>query len=211
MLPVCSGPPLRNQHKVFVSVPDWWPRYSAMRLLYIQTPPAFSYVTAIYKNCRDYKGRIKVIARTENALITMVCFFAACWNGNSSHSFGLIQFEHHCDGIVVPLPTGVFKDVAVLGLYEVIQLAAYDQVLCLLALLRSQEMVWSPYGGEDPPCFVYDFKTWHVFDVPPLLANKRSKRGSAVIVDVPSHEARRLQEKQFSSITSCKIEWLELC
>lgn len=60
---------------------------------------------------------------------------------------------------------------------------------------------------RDPPFFVYEVLTGSVFDVPPLRANKRSKKDSGVIVDIPSHEGSWLQEVQFASVASCTVEW----
>lgn len=72
--------------------------------------------------------------------MSMVCFFAACRNGNSSHSCDHVRSDHHCGDILAPLPTSVLKGVTVLGLYDIIRLARYDQVLSLLTLCRSQVM-----------------------------------------------------------------------
>lgn len=139
----------------------------------------------------------------------MVCFFAAYQNGNSLYLFGHVQFELRCRGILVPLPTGVLENAKVFSLYEVIRLARHDLVLCLLVFRRLQEINWSRNCGGYPPVFGYYFKTGQVFGVPPLRANKRSKTGSGVIVHVPGHEIRWLQEIQFASITRCESGWLE--
>lgn len=79
-------------------------------------------------------------------------------------------------------------------MYDVIGLVGYDPVLCLLALLRSQETEFSSNGGEDPLFFGCDFKTGQLFDVSPLRANKKSRMGSGVTVDVPGRAVRRLSE-----------------
>lgn len=107
------------------------------------------------------------------------------------------------------MPTGVLEDVEVLGLYEAIRMAEYDPVLCLLGLRRSQKIDWSRYGGDNSPCFSYDFKTGQLFDVPPLRAKKRSKKGSGGVFDIPGHNVQCLQKIQFASIKSYKSEWLE--
>lgn len=60
-----------------------------------------------------------MIVKTENALTTMSCFFAARWNCNLSHSIGHVQFDHFHDGILVTMPTGFLKEVEGLGLYDV--------------------------------------------------------------------------------------------
>lgn len=65
------------------------------------------------------------------------CFFAASLSGNSSHSSAHAQFDSYRGGILVLLPTSVSEGVEVFGLYDVIRLAGYDSVLCLLALHRS--------------------------------------------------------------------------
>lgn len=65
-------------------------------------------------------GRVKITDQTESALITTGCFFAACRNGNSSHSCGHIRFDQHRFDILFPLLTGVLVDVEVLDLYDVI-------------------------------------------------------------------------------------------
>lgn len=175
---------------MFVPVPSWWHRYDLTRLLYVPTPPVFSYCTGAYMKYRDDKARVEMLSRTENALMTAACIFAACRNGDSSHSFAYLQFDRHSGGILVSLPIGVLEDVKVLGLYSVIRLIGYDSVLCLLALRRSQEIDWSRYGGTDPAFLGYDLKTGPVFNVPPLRANKRTKTGSTTVFDVLRREAR---------------------
>lgn len=40
-----------------------------------------------------------------------VCFFAACRNRNSYHSFGHVLFDHHPGDNPVPLLTGILEDV----------------------------------------------------------------------------------------------------
>lgn len=39
--------------------------------------------------------------------------------------------------------------------------------------------------------------------------NKRSKTASGVIIDIPGHEARWLQDVQFTSIESCEAVWFK--
>lgn len=151
-----------------------------------------------------------MIAQTENAVITMACFFTACRNRDTSHFFGHLQFDQHSDGIIVPLPTGVLEDVEVLRLYDVIRLVGYGPVLCLLAVRRSQEIDWSQYGGNYPTFFGYDFNSGQVFDVPPLGANKKSKTDSDMIVDIPFHQARWFHDMRFAGVDSYKAEWLEI-
>lgn len=90
--------------------------------------------------------------------------------------------------MLVPLPSGVLEDVEVLGLYDVIRLAGYNPVLCLLVLRRLQEIDWSHYHGADLQFFGYDFKTEQVFNAPQLCTNKRSKTDSGVIVGVLGHK-----------------------
>lgn len=89
----------------------------------------------------------------------MGCFFAACRNGSSSHSFGNVQFDDHSGAILIPLPTDVSEDVEVLDSYEIIRWTGYDSVLCLLALRCSQEIDRFCCGSDDPLFFGYDFKT----------------------------------------------------
>lgn len=45
----------------------------------------------------------------------------------------------------------MLEDVEVLGTYNVLQLAEYDPMVCLLALHCSRENEWSRYGVNDPP------------------------------------------------------------
>lgn len=79
-----------------------------------------------------------------------------------------------------------------------------------VVLRRSQETDWSRYDGDGPPLFVYDFKTGQVFDVSQLCTNKRSRRGSGVIVDISGQQDRFTQDIQLASITSFKCERLEV-
>lgn len=141
--------------------------------------------------------------------MTMGSFLAACLNGNPSHSFCHVQFDHHCGGIHVPLQSDILEDIEVLCLYDVIRFDGYDPVLCVLSLLRSQEMDWSRYGGDDTPVFGYDFRREQVYDVPTLRANKRSRNGSGVVIDISGYVGRWLQDIQFQNIRSCEAEWLE--
>lgn len=120
--------------------------------------------------------------------MTIGCFFAVCRNSNSSHSLGHVQFDHHLGGILILLPTGVLKDVEVLGFYDVKRLVGFDPVLCLLALRRLQEIDWSRHGGENPPYLGCDLKTRQAFDILPLCVNKRSKTDSGATSDVLCHE-----------------------
>lgn len=48
-----------------------------------------------------------------------------------------------------------------------------------------------------------------MLDVPPLRANKISKTGCSIIIDVPGHDARGLQEIQFASSTNCEAKCVE--
>lgn len=54
--------------------------------------------------------------------------------------FSHVQYDHHCGGVVVPLLTAIIEDVVVLGLYDIIRLAGYDLVLCLVAVRRFQDI-----------------------------------------------------------------------
>lgn len=91
--------------------------------------------------------------------MTIDGFFAACLNGNTSHSIGHVHLNHHRGGIFVPLQTVILRDVDDLGLYNVILLAVFDWVLCFLPLRRSQEIKWSRYGVDDQPFFGYGSTT----------------------------------------------------
>lgn len=131
---------------------------------------------------------MKIIARTKKALMMMTCFLAARRNGNASHCFGHVQLDHHRGGILVSLPTGVLEDVELLGFYDVLRLAEYDQVLCSLAVWRSQETDWSRYGCNDPQLFGHKSSTGLVYGIMPLRANKRSNTGSSIVLSIPGHE-----------------------
>lgn len=150
----------------------------------------FSYCTDIYKNCRDVEERVETTGRTERVLMTMGCFFGACWNDNSSHLFAQFQLDHHRGGILFPLSTGVLKDVEVLCLYDIFRLGRYDPMLCLLGLRRSQDIDSSRYGGDDALFFGYDLKAGKCLMFYRFLASRRSKTGSGVTVDFPGHEVR---------------------
>lgn len=73
-------------------------------------------------------------ARMEKEMMTIGFFFAACWNGNVSHSSHHVQVDHKRDGLFLPLLIGVLEEVEVLGLDLVIRAVCYDPVLFLLAL-----------------------------------------------------------------------------
>lgn len=114
--------------------------------------------------------------------MTVDPLFEACRNGNSSYSLGNVQFDYHYGGILILLPIVVLVDMEVLSLYDVIRLVVYDLELFLLALRRSQDIHWSRYDDEAPPCFRHDFKTCYDFDIPPLCANKRFNKGLSFIL-----------------------------
>lgn len=48
-----------------------------------------------------------------------------------------------------------------------------------------------------------------VYGIPRLCANKRSKKGSGVAVDIPGREVSRLEDVQRTSIISCETKWLQ--
>lgn len=50
---------------------------------------------------------MSMIVRTENLLMTLACFLAACCDGHSSLTFGDSQFARHQGGFIAPLPTGI--------------------------------------------------------------------------------------------------------
>lgn len=104
------------------------------------------------------------------------CYFSVCRIRYSLHSSGHIQFDHHRGGIIVTLPTSILGNVKFFGFYDVIRLAGYDSVLCLLPLRRSQEIDRSRYGGNDPPFIGYDLTTEKVYDIFPLRASKNPRR-----------------------------------
>lgn len=133
-----------------------------------------------------------MIARTMNALTTMSCIFSACRNGNSTYSFGHVQFDYRHSGILILLPTGILEGMVVLRMYYFIQFASCDLTLCLLALRRSQETDWPRYSGRDPAFFGHELGTEQVFDASPMHAHKRSGMGSVTIVDVPGHNIQWL-------------------
>lgn len=80
--------------------------------------------------------------------MTRVRVLADRRSGNPSHSFGHVKLHHHHGNILVPLPTGVLRDVEILGLCDVILLARYDPVLCLLAVRRTQKIDGPLYDGN---------------------------------------------------------------
>lgn len=89
-------------------------------MLYVPPPLVSSYCTGTYRSRSDDKGRVQIMARTENALMKMGSIFTACRNGNASHIFSHVQFGHHYGCILVPLPAAVLEDIVVPGLYDVI-------------------------------------------------------------------------------------------
>lgn len=82
----------------------------------------------------------------------------------------------------------MLEGIQALGFYDVVRLVGYDLVLCFLGVRRLQEVDWSLYGGNDTPFSAYHFSAGSVLVVSPLLANKRSKSGFGVSVDIPGHE-----------------------
>lgn len=202
--------PLARRGEGFVSIPGCWSRYDSTRLLSMLTWLVFSYCTGVYMNCRDAKRCVEVIARAESTLMTMTRFSAAYQNGNSSHSFGHLQFDHHRCGILVPMLTSVLENVEIPCLYGVIRPVDYDAVLCLLALRRSQEFYCLRFDDRDLVFFGCGFKTRQTFDVPPLHANKRSKTGTSTILDDSGRKIRWIYKMQFSSNQSGKSKWREL-
>lgn len=74
----------------------------------------------------------------------------------------------------------------------------------------SQDIDWSRYGISDLSFFAYYMKARHVFDVPLLRANKRSKMDSDAIVDISAHEVPLFRKIQFTRIQSCAPEWLKV-
>lgn len=141
--------------------------------------------------------------------MTMACFFAACRIGISSYSFVHVECDQHCDDNLAPMYTSVLKDVAVLGLYGVVQLVGHDEVMRLLALQRSQNSICHVTAARVSR-FVCKFKTGSLFHIPMLPVNKRSKKRSGTVLHVPGHEIHWLREIQFVSSLGCKSQWLKI-
>lgn len=75
----------------------------AMRLIYVPTSPVFPYCTGIYKKYLDEKVLVKIIAQTENTLMTLGCFLQPAGTVISrillvmfSSSIILVAFLFHC-------------------------------------------------------------------------------------------------------------------
>lgn len=81
-----------------------------------------------------------MIARTEIQLMTLACFFAACRDGRSSHTFGYVQLNCHQGGFMVPLATGISVDLNISGRY-----AAFLEPV---SMLSSASLRWSFVGGR---------------------------------------------------------------
>lgn len=152
---------------------------------------------------------MEIISWTKHALTTMGYFLAACRNGKAWHSFGHVQFVYHFGGILVPLPTGVLGDNEVLGLYDIIRIAGFDPVKCLLAARRSQEIDWSGYGVDSTPFFGYESKSGLAYVISTLRATERSETDSDVIFDISGYDTSCLQDSQLANITSCDAERAE--
>lgn len=75
-------------------------------------------------NCPDDKGRVKVKASTENALMTMDCFCRACRNGSLSYVFGYLLFVYHCSSVLICLLSCRLYDVGVFECIPVSVLSA---------------------------------------------------------------------------------------
>lgn len=105
-------PDLREN--MFVLIPGWLSRYDSTRLLRVPTPPVFSYYTSIYKHCSNENCRVEIIPRTENVVMTMGCFLATCQEGSASNLLDDIHIDHHHDGNLVLLLTGIMEDVEVI-------------------------------------------------------------------------------------------------
>lgn len=120
--------------------------------------------------------------------MTVASFFAAFRNGNLSHSFAHLQYDHNCDGTLVTSRARVLADMEVLGLCDIFRFVQYDTVLCLLALRQSQEIEWSHCDGSDPTFSGYEFRMLQVCDVPPIRANKMFETSFGIILNVPDYE-----------------------
>lgn len=198
-------PPVRCT-EVFVSAPVWSSHYVTVRLLYVSTPPVFSYFSDMYMNCQDSKERVEMITWTGHALMSMACFFAAWHNGCSSHLLRYFPLNHHRGGFLVLLQIGILEDVEISGQYFIILLDGYDPVLFPLELWRSENVDWSRYSGTDSALLGFYFKTGHVFRVRQQPASKSSKTVSATVVSVQGHDTRCFRRIQLAIINSYEGE-----
>lgn len=81
--------------------------------------------------------RVPMIARTENQLMILACFFAAGHYGHTSASFCFARFDSCRGGFVSPLPTGISAVFDGVGQHDVLRKAGFDPVVRVFALRRS--------------------------------------------------------------------------
>lgn len=87
-------------------------------------------------NCLNDKGRVEMISRMENALMTMARHFETYRNGSSPHLFGYLQFDHYCSVVLAQFQLGMLEDTEVLGLYSFMRPVGYNLVSYLLEIKR---------------------------------------------------------------------------
>lgn len=121
--------------------------------------PIFAYVSVIHKASSDDAGRFLTNAHTEDLLMTLMSFLAACCDGPSGDSLGFEQFDCRHGGFIVLLPTGISPGSEIVGQYDEFSEAGLSPVLTILALPRSSELDWAGCVDVEYPLFVYIFLT----------------------------------------------------
>lgn len=144
----------------------------------------FAYLSGIYKACSDNIFQVSMKVNNKNLSMTLTCFSVACHDSDSSHTFQYVQFECYQGGFIVPMSTGIWSDLDIIGQYEVILRAGFDSVLSILSLRRSSYVDRNMYVDVEPPFLGYIFDTGKVSSLLLSPVSKCQRSGSKELVVV---------------------------
>lgn len=100
----------------------------------------FAYLNGIYKAYSNETGIVSMIEHTENHLVTLACFFAACNEDYSRYRFGHAQLKTQQGVFIVTLYTSIWADLDAIDQYEMTCKAGLKSLLSILASRSSPEV-----------------------------------------------------------------------
>lgn len=125
--------------EAYISVPKRCSNHDATHSPYFSTPPVFEGCSALQGMNETGYHRVKIVAWSQNLLMTVSCVFSLCLDWSASHTFVCAQFDYNCDRILVSLPPGALVDLnqagqcKVLCLFDIDPICAYQ---CLVIIAR---------------------------------------------------------------------------
>lgn len=143
----------------------------------------------------------------ENLLIQLVCFFEACLDDHSSHTFRYLKLDRHKDGFIVPFPTGTSSDQYIIGQCNIIRRTCYNLLLSVLALPRSLEFYWDSYVCVKHSFSGYDFLTGIVSSLRPSRVTKGQRLWFKEPVFIHGRDVVWFSGLTHASVMSCRAGW----